>query len=152
MKTKGFSILEVVISLTIFGILFAIITNSYQTNQLKKTQEQIIQEIVSSLEEQKSKSQTGKDGQIHTIKFYPNQFILFGGLSFDQNSSQNKTISIHSQFQISDTITNSDNILYFTKLLGDASEKATITISHIDERIPQKNIVIERTGTISVIE
>ncbi len=149
---KGFSILEIIITIAISGIVLAIVTNSYQISQIKKTQEQIVEEIVASLDEQKAQSQTGKNSQNYGIKFNSNEFILFTGTEFASNAEANKIIAVNSQFEITDTISNTDNIIYFSKLLGDANEKATITITHIDNRIPQKNIVIEKTGTISVIE
>ncbi len=78
--------------------------------------------------------------------------MLFTGTTYSTNSSQNKIIGIDSQFEISETVTNSDNIIYFSKLLGDANQSATITVSHITNRISPKQIVIEKSGTISVIE
>lgn len=148
---KGFSALETIIAITVAGILLAIITNSFQISRIKKNQDEIVETIVSSLEEQKTNSQTGKEGFSYGVKFNIDNFVLFRG-EYQQASSNNKIIAIEPQFQISDSLINMDNIVSFSKILGDASENATITISHIDNRISPKNIVIKKTGTISVIE
>jgi prepilin-type N-terminal cleavage/methylation domain-containing protein len=149
---KGFTILEIIITIAVAGILLTIATNSYQVAQIKKNQEQIIQAIEASLDEQRAKTQAGKDGQNFGIKFNSDNFVLLTGTSYSSGSNQNKIIAIDPQFQISETITNSDNIIYFSKILGDANQNATITISHITNRISPKQIIIEKSGTISVIE
>lgn len=149
---NGFSTLEIIISIAIASVILAILTNSYQVAKLKKNQEEIIEAITVSLDEQKTQSQAGKDGSNFGVQFDQTAFTLFTGTSFNPSSNQNKVIAIDSQFEITETISNSDNMIYFSKLLGDANETATITISHIDDRIPQKNILIEKSGTISVIE
>jgi Tfp pilus assembly protein PilE len=149
---KGFSTLEIIITIAISAVILAIVTNSFQVAQIKKYQEGIVEAITSSLEEQKTNTQAGKDGQNYGVKFNSNEFVLFTGTSYSFSSNQNKVIAIDSRFQITETISNTDNIIYFSKLLGDANQTATITISHIDNRIPAKNILIEQSGAISVIE
>ncbi|MEN9921506.1 MAG: hypothetical protein RLZZ517_484 [Candidatus Parcubacteria bacterium] len=149
---KGFTLLEIIITIAVAGILLTIATNSYQVAQVKKNQDQIVQAIEASLDEQRANTQAGKDGQNFGVKFNSDSFVLFTGTTYSANSSQNKVIGIDSQFEISETITNSDNIIYFSKILGDANQNATITISHITNRISPKQIIIEKSGTISVIE
>jgi prepilin-type N-terminal cleavage/methylation domain-containing protein len=151
MNAKGFSALEIIIAIAIAGILLSISVNSYQISKLKKDQEQILLAIESALEEQRVNTQSGKEGKNFGVKFNQNDFVLFSGTSYSP-SDQNKIVAVDPQFQITETITHTDNIIYFSKLLGDANQHATITISHITNRIPVKNILIEKSGTISVIE
>ncbi len=148
---KGFTLIEILITLAIFGIISTIGVNSYQQFQLKKQQDQIVFEIITTLEQQKTNSQTGKEGKNFGVQFNPSTFVLFSGSVFT-NSEQNKIIKINEQFQISETISNSDNIIYFSKVFGESNESVSITISHITNRIPQKEIKIEKSGAISVIE
>jgi prepilin-type N-terminal cleavage/methylation domain-containing protein len=148
---KGFSIIEVIISLAVAGILLAIVTNSFQVAQIKKNQQQITQTILSSLEEQKVNTQAGKNAQSYGVKFNTSEFILFSGTAF-ASSSQNKVVAIDPRFEITETISNSQNIIYFSKLIGDSNEVATVTVSHISNRIPPQHVVIEKSGTISVVE
>lgn len=149
---KGFSLLEIIISIAVAAILLTIVTTSFRTAQIKKTQDGISQSILASLEEQKANSQAGKDGSSHGIKFNTNEHILFKGISYSESSVDNKIFSIDPQFQINETILNSDNVIYFSKLNGDSNETATITISHISNKVPPQNLIIEKSGTISVIE
>lgn len=149
---KGFSSLEIIIVIAVAGILLAISVNSFQVAQIKKNQDEIIQTITTSLDEQKVNTQTGKNSQHYGVKFNSSDFTLFTGNSYNPSSDQNKIIVINPQFEITETLSNSDNIIYFTKLTGDINEIATITISHIDNRIDPKQILIEKTGAISMVE
>lgn len=149
---KGFSTLEIIITIAIAGIILAIGVNSFQVAQIKKQQDEIVLTITTSLDEQKTNTQTGKNGQQYGVKFNSSDFILFAGTSYSPSATQNKIISINPQFEITETLSNSDNIIYFSKLIGDVNEVATVTISHIDSRVTPQHIVIEKTGAISVIE
>lgn len=149
---KGFTLLEIVISLTIIAILTAIVMNSFQISSLKKQQDGIVQAIIASLEKAKSETQAGKDGNQFGIKFNTNDYIYFAGSSFSSGAPENELFVISPQFEITDTLSNSDSAIVFSKLLGRPNETAIITISHIDERIPDKAFQIESTGNISIIE
>jgi len=149
---KGFSLLEIIIAIAIVGVLTAIVTNSFQVAQLKKQQQGITQSIVSYLEKQKADTQAGKDGSNYGVKFNTTDFVLFKGTSYSFGSAFNQDVVIDPQFQISETISNGENIIYFSKLNGNANETATITVSHINNRISPQTITLEASGAVSVIE
>jgi prepilin-type N-terminal cleavage/methylation domain-containing protein len=152
MKTKGFSLIEIIISLTIIGILTAIVVNSSQISILKKEQEGIIDSIIATLEKAKADAQAGKDGLQHGVKFDLQEYVSFAGSSFSEQNSEFKSIVIHPQFEIIDTISNSDNSIVFSKITGRPNETVIITVSHIDDRIPSKAFQIQASGDISLIE
>jgi prepilin-type N-terminal cleavage/methylation domain-containing protein len=149
---KGFSILEIIISIAIIGILSAIVTNSFRTAQIKKQQQGIVQSIVADLEKQKSDTQAGKAGSQYGITFNPSKYVLFTGTSYSSTSPSNKTVDVDSQFVLSETITNAQNSIYFSKITGNANENATITVSHVSNLVPPLLITIQTSGAISVIE
>lgn len=149
---KGFSLLEIIVSIAIAAILLTIITTSFRTAQVRKTQDGITQSILASLEEQKANSQAGKGGSSYGVKFNSNEFITFKGISYSESSVDNKTFPVDSKFQISETISNANNIIYFSKLNGNSNEVATITISHISNEVTPQNLIIETSGAISMVE
>jgi prepilin-type N-terminal cleavage/methylation domain-containing protein len=149
---KGFSLLEIIISISIIGILTAIVTNSYQTSQIKKNQDAIVENIIASLEKAQADTLAGKEGSQYGVKFDTQEFVLFTGTNFDISEPSNQINIINSQFEISTTISNSQNIIYFSKLLGTPNETTTITISHIDNRVDPRSFTIELSGIISMVE
>lgn len=152
MNIKGFSLLEIIISIAIIGILTTIVVNSSQVSILKKEQESIIQSMIAQLEKAKANAQAGKNGSEFGIKFNPQEYIYFSGSTFSVNNDENIFFVINSQFEITETISNGDNSIVFSKILGRPNTTATITVSHIDNRIPNKSFQIEATGDISIIE
>lgn len=149
---KGFTLIEIIISIAILGIIAGITTVSFRNSQIKKQQQAIVETLSSNLAEQKVNSQTGKEGSNYGIKFNTDNYILFKGKVFDSGSSSNKKVEVAKSFQISETISNSQDVIYFSKITGAPSEVATITISHINNKISPQNILIESSGVISVVE
>ncbi len=149
---KGFTLIEVIISIAIIAVLSGIVVNSFQTAKLKKQQQGIVQSIVSYLEKQKSDAQAGKDGSNYGVRFNSVDFVMFKGNSYATTTESNIIVAIDPQFTLSETITNSQNIIFFSKLNGDSNENATITISHLGNRVSPQSLLIEKSGVISVIE
>ncbi len=149
---KGFTLLELIFSIAIAAVLSAMVTNSFRTAQIKKEQQGIVQSIVADLEKQKSDTQTGKGGSNYGIKFNTSDYILFIGTTYSAGASSNKNVALDSKFQISETIANASNMIYFSKINGNANETATITVSHILNAVPPAMLTVESSGAISVIE
>jgi prepilin-type N-terminal cleavage/methylation domain-containing protein len=149
---KGFTLLEIIFTIAIAAVLTTMVTNSFRTAQIKKQEQGIVQSILADLEKQKSDTQAGKNGSNYGIRFNPSEYVLFTGTSYATTTASNKIVSIDSGFQITDTITNSQNTIYFSKLTGGANETATITVSHIANKVTPLVLTIETSGAISVIE
>lgn len=149
---KGFTLIEIVLAVGILGILTSIGFNSFHTAQLKKEQQGIAQSIVATLEKQKADTQAGKGGSNYGVKFTSSEYISFVGTSYSTSSPTNLHVPVKSDFEIEDSIINANNIIFFSKLYGESNEVATITISHIEDKISPQFIVIEKSGSISVIE
>lgn len=148
---KGFTLLELILTIGVLGILTAIAINTFGATQLKKEQSGIVESIVASLEKQKADTQAGKGGNNYGVKFNSDSFILFEGKVFSSGASSNTEILISPKFEITETISNADDMIYFFRLYGEANESATITVSHIDNQISPQLIVIEESGIISVV-
>jgi Tfp pilus assembly protein PilE len=148
---KGFSLIQVITSIAIIGVLTAIVTGSFRTAQIKKQEQGITQALLASLDKQKANTVTGKNGSNYGVKINSTNYILFTGTSY-ATSSSNPTVTLDSNFRLTETIANATNIIYFSKLTGAANETATITVSHITNKVPPQNILIEASGAISVIE
>lgn len=149
---KGFSLIEIIISIAIMGILTAMVVSSFHTAQIRKEQQGIVQGILADLEKQKSDTQAGKAGSQYGIKFNPTNYVLFTGTSYATTSPSNKVVDVNSKFQITETIINAQNNIYFSKINGNANENATITVSHISNRVNPLLLTVQTSGAISVIE
>src|SRR5690606_31666882 len=114
----------------------------------------IVQGIVSHLEKQKADTQAGRDGASFGIQFNADAgtYTLYKGPGFNPSSDDNQPVQLNSKFLLSETISNPSNVIFFSRLYGEANQTATITISHKEDRISPQVISIEQSGTISVVE
>ncbi len=154
MRRRGFTLIEVIITTVLLTIILTIVFNSYHNAQLKKQQDGIVQDLVSDLEKQKADTVAGKNGSIFGIKFNPedNNYVLYQGQTFNPENQNNKNKIINSSFFLEETIENQNNLIYFSKLTGEANQTAIITISHIEEKVNPQLIFIEKSGNISVLK
>ena len=149
---KGFSLIELVVVVAVIGILSAIVVNSFRSAQVTKAQEQITQGLIASLDKQKADTQAGKGGSNYGIKFNTDSYVLYKGKTYSDSSPLNQAVPVNSDFILSNTVNATSDALYFSKVYGEASENATITVSHITGKVSPQLIIIEKSGTISVIE
>lgn len=147
---KGFSLLELIIAVSILGVITAVGVNTFHNAIAKKEQEGIVQTIVSHLEKQKADTQAGKDGLRYGIKFNNSSYVLYQGDSYVSSASSNQQIQIDPDFTLTETVTNGNNAIFFYRIYGEANETATITIAHIYNRVPPKSIIVNDSGSISV--
>ena len=144
--------LELIIVVAIAGVLSAIVVNSFRTAQISKEQDGITQSLVASIEKQRADTQTGKGGSNYGVKFNTDSYVLYTGKTYNGTSPTNNTVTVNPSFVLSNTVVGTQSALFFSKLYGEASENATITISHITGRVNPQLIVIEKSGPISVIK
>jgi len=144
--------IELIIVVAIAGIITAIGTGSFRTAQLRKEQDGIVQSLASHLEKQKADTQAGKEGSAYGIKFASSSYILYKGTAYNAGAATNKEVTFDSRFSLAETISNSSNVIYFSKLSGSANETATITVSELTGKVAPQYVTIESSGNISVIE
>lgn len=152
MNKKGFSLLEIIISIAIVAVLSAIVVSSFHTAQLKKEQDGIAQELVASLDHQRTNSQAGKAGLRYGIKFNSSSYTLYSGNTYSITSPSNKVVTLPPGFSINQNLVNSDDVIYFTKIYGEANEDATFVVSQNDNLISPQNVILAKNGTVIVIE
>ncbi len=149
---KGFTLVELIFVIAIMGVLTSIVVSSMNTSRIKKEQDQIVQTLAVHLEKQKADTQAGKDGAVYGVKISPDSYVLYKGTSFSPSAPTNTEITLPSDYQIEETLTNANNLINFSRLTGDANEVATLTIRHIENKVTPQQIVISKNGSISVIE
>jgi prepilin-type N-terminal cleavage/methylation domain-containing protein len=149
---RGFTLIEILFALLIIGILLAITVNSLNSAREKKQLEGIVDSIVAKLDEAKANSQTGKGGKNYGIKFNPDSYVYFSGSTYNASNVDNKIIKIDDKFQITENISNSDNVVIFSKIYGEVGFRATITIFKKTDSSLAMNIAVGKLGDISVIK
>ncbi len=152
-QQKGFTLLEVVVTLAIAILIASIGFMSFSNASKVKNLQTIGDSITATLEKAKANSVTGNGGTVYGVKFSPNSYVYFSGNSYSATSSSNVTYAIDSAFTATTTISNNaDFAIIFSRLTGAANTTATITVSQITNPAVKKVIRVEPLGSISVIQ
>ncbi len=144
---KGFSLLELIIVISILGILsvmsLKVFNQSYSQNSLSSA----TRIAESSLERARSLSLSVKDGITHGVRVESTRIIIFHGSSYVSGATGNEILDLPGTVNASTNLPGSDVI--FSKLSGDADSVGTITLFLINSTTTQKVITIQSTGIIT---
>ena len=147
---KGITVLEIVVVVTILGILIVIIFPSFSKMRESQVIKNAVEDVKSVLHSAKSQSLASIDSSEYGVYFQSDKIIIFKGEIFSVESPDNRITEIILPAGISDItldgVSSSTGDLYFKRLSGTPSKTGTVTISTSSI---SKIITISGTGTIS---
>lgn len=152
---KGFSLLEVMITVTIMALMFGIVTFNLLRTQNNTSAQSNLDKLVSDIRAQQGKAMTGAtEGRTTTdsygIYFLSNQYVLFHGSSYNPNDTSNYTVNLPEDVEIQST-TLPGNTLIFSVLSGEImgffQSSNTITLRSVNTN-QQTTVTLNRYGVI----
>lgn len=151
---RGFTIVEILITLSILALLFLIGTMSFSRNVAEKELQTIADNIVAKLELAKSNAVTGKNGQNYGVKFNSASYVYFTGSAYIPSNESNETVTISSKFKITNDIPGSDDAIVFSKIKGNTNHSSTVTltVSEISNASSSIQLTIGKLGDITVVK
>jgi len=142
--------LEIVVVVTILGILIVIIFPSFSKMRENQVIKNAVEDVKSVLHSAKSQSLASIDSSEYGVYFQSDKIIIFKVEIFSVESPDNRITEIILPAGISDItldgVSSSTGDLYFKRLSGTPSKTGTVTISTSSI---SKIITISGTGTIS---
>ncbi|MBI2031302.1 MAG: type II secretion system protein [Candidatus Levybacteria bacterium] len=156
-KQKGFTLLEILISLTIFATLLGFATvsflNTRQTSSINSSLEKIVSDIKSQqLKAMAGSSDGGESGSSYGIYFAVSSYTLFRGSSYNPSDSTNLTIDLNENINMTSILLPSNSVVFSQQsgeILGFDSNNNSITLKNISAN-EQKTITINRYGATSL--
>lgn len=151
---SGFSLLEVIVTISFLMIILAIGVGSFRDTALDKELESTANNIVSTLELARTNSVAGKNSQNYGVKFNNDSYISFVGSSYIESNESNETNTVGSKVEITTDIPGASESVVFSKITGQPNhgQELTITISEKNESDNNIDVVIGILGEISVIK
>jgi len=150
---RGISLIEIIIIISIIGILSAIITPNLSRFHNQQALKNTAEDIISLLDEARGSTISSKNLTTYGVRFLSDKAILFPGLSYTESVS-NKQIDFDSVVQIPETggvnLNGGGIDIVFDRLTGDTLGYGTILIQLVNDATLQKVISVNKIGVISI--
>jgi prepilin-type N-terminal cleavage/methylation domain-containing protein len=149
---KGFTILEIIISLTIFLILAIIVVSSFSSFRNNQELTNAVQETINLLNLARSKTLSSEGSSQYGVHFESSRIVLFKGVSFSESNPDNNVAVFSSLIEISAINLNGEgNNLVFQRLTGKTDNYGTITLGIKSDVSKTKIIDIKNTGIVNAL-
>lgn len=144
----GFTLMEILISVSVLVILGALAVIAFSGSQKDTVLKSRANTLVFHLEEARTEAVSGKNGESHGIVFEENSYTLFSGSTYDSEDPENTTYEIEEGLEL----TASDDTIIFERVSGNTEGAATITVSYVDESTESINILVSRLGAVTTTD
>ncbi len=148
---KGITIIELLITLSLLGLLFLIVLPSFSKLRENQVLGAATSDIASAINKARSETLASVNSSEYGVHFQSNSVIIFKGKVYSAGTSTNETISITSPANISNItlggVSSTSADMYFNRLYGVPSAAGTITVSSTST---SKTITISATGSVSL--
>jgi prepilin-type N-terminal cleavage/methylation domain-containing protein len=151
-QNKGLTLIEIIVVIAIFAILFAIGVAAMITSRNSASVTTTADAIAAKLEEQKLQAITGKNSLPYGVKFNSTSYVSFSGSPYNPADTNNKTIPVSGDITLTNTIPGTDDAIIFARMTGTASATGTITVSKGTTSTLKATITVSTGGNISVIK
>lgn len=147
---RGFTILELIVTMGIFAIIASLTTINLSNSQRIASLSSITTTLVTDLKQQQTKAMTGDtEGRGYNSKygihFDNNQYVLFYGDTYDFANSSNFIVPLEGSYSFT-TI----GEIIFSKISGEKTGLSSVTIKD-NQSSQQKIIQLNNYGVITDI-
>jgi prepilin-type N-terminal cleavage/methylation domain-containing protein len=145
----GYTLIEVVMTITLASILLGFITINLLHAQQATTVDAAVDRLVADIRQQQEKAMNGTAGQHTGVHVAGATYTLFSGASYDPSDPANYAITFGDGITL---MASPSEEMVFRQRSGELSPAAeTITVTNGDGSV-QKRIRLNRLGVISSVE
>lgn len=149
LKSKGFTLVEIVVSIAITILISLIVISTFASFNNQQVLKKETDAALSVLEKARSLTLSSKDSTQYGVRFQSNSFIFFNGASFSSSSPSNEITVLDNKVRIADINLSSNGVdVVFDRLKGSTSQNGTITFLETADSSKTKTITIYQTGLI----
>ena len=149
-KEGGRTVMEVLFVLVIVGVLVGITALSFSGFKKGQSIPNAVEEVVSLLNEARTKTLAGENGDRYGVHLQGDRAVLFVGTTYSSGTSTNRPIMMPTTVTISSiSLAGGGADVVFDALTGETAHYGTLIVKDSATTIGQKTITISRTGLIS---
>ncbi len=143
-NSAGFTLVEVLLIMAIFGLIGGLSIPFYQSFQVTSQLDNTTEEIVQTIREAQIKSMSSEDLSDFGIHFGSQEYILFRGSTYAPADVYNETFEIATTMSVS---TGGNNDIIFSSVDGIPNVEASILVSSNNGK--NHNITINGLGVVN---
>ncbi len=147
-KTRGFSIIEILLAVAIVTILSVPTVQSFRGIQARKVLDNDVALVATTLEQARSLTLASKNEKPYGVHVESGSVTLFETATFVNGSSTNSVSGMSSATTLSHTLAGGGADVVFQRLTGKTTQSGTITVTH--QSAGAKTITIHSTGVTEV--
>ncbi len=141
-NTKGFTIIELVLVLTILGATFGFSVFAYQNSQVRADVNAEVSGLVAQLRLAQSNAASGQNNTSHGIHFETDSYTAFSGISYNPADTNNFIVPLPSQVTIANISLNGNG----SEVIFTTPDGTTTTYGTLD----MTSTAIGKTVTITI--
>ncbi|MCH7882915.1 type II secretion system protein [Patescibacteria group bacterium] len=146
---RGFTTLEVLLSIAVLIILSAIVIGAFATFRDARELDRAVDEIFTLVREARSRTLSSEGDSQFGVHFETSNSVLFKGATFTMGAPNNKTLILSNRVEIfAINILGSDVV--FERLTGDANPSGDVSVRLKADPSESKTIIINSSGLIYV--
>ena len=146
-NVKGFTVVELIVSIAILGVLAAVSVRSFANFSHEKGLTVSATVLAQSIRDARSRTLASVDASQYGIKIDADRFTLFKGNTFSSSTPGNEIVMFPGSVMASTTI----QTILFARVTGYSSASGTIDL-YLPETFGgnKKTLLIESTGLVSI--
>ena len=148
-KTRGFSILEVILTIVIMSVLVGLAATYYSNSQIRADVNSQAANIIHYLRLAQSNAASGLNNANHGLHFEASSYTIFEGELYNNNDPENVKIDLPSTITINGiNLDGGGHDVIFLKATGETDNFGTITLNSaaINKTV---TIIVNYVGTIN---
>ena len=148
---KGFTLIEILVALALLAIVSAITMASFSNLNKTNALDSSVANIVSILDEARSKTLASQNSEQYGVHLEQNQVISFIGNSYNSGDSDNVVFTINKLVEISDiSLTSGGNDIIFDRLTGQVDQNGSLVVRLKSDNAVSTTVTVFGTGIIEV--
>ena len=146
-NNKGFTFVEMTITLTIMAVIFGLSVLYYQTTQVRSDLNGQVTQFVSRVRLAQSDAKAGKNGLDHGVYMKFDHYVVFSGSTYMEGADENFVIDLPGTITMQNVNLNGGgNTVLFTSPDGETSNYGTVDFVAQDGSTT--TITITQIGTV----
>ncbi|HEY4508129.1 MAG TPA: prepilin-type N-terminal cleavage/methylation domain-containing protein [Candidatus Paceibacterota bacterium] len=145
--SRGFTLVEVLVSLAVLAIISVIGLNSFSTVNTGKALDIETEKVISLIAKARALTLSAKDGAAYGVHFEERKTVLFKGPTYSAGASGNQEQALNDAVRISAVaLTGGGAEVLFAKLTGATAQSGTVALAAVRDASKTRVITIAATG------